>query len=124
MRKIFLVLTIIGLVFVGCGKVEQKAQYNYISGGMLELTNPKLALKQINSRANQTKCDVIVSYCQSCSESMSKGGKKGVHILDLIYDERMKVKMKQESRGTIKKWFYRYKSKIIIEVANKQIIVT
>ncbi len=31
MKKIFLVLTIIGLVFVGCGKVEQKAQYNYIS---------------------------------------------------------------------------------------------
>jgi len=85
------------------------------SGGMLELTNPKLALKQINSRANQTKCDVIVSYCQSCSESMTKGGKYGVHILDLIYFENMKEKMKQKKKGTVKKWFNRYQSKKMIE---------
>lgn len=85
------------------------------SGGMLELTNPKLALKQINSRANQTDCDVIVSYCQSCSESMTKGGKYGVHILDLIYNDRMKDKMKQKKNGTAKKWFNRYVSKKMIE---------
>ncbi len=85
------------------------------SGGMLELTNPKLALKQINSRANQTKCDVIVSYCQSCSESMSRGGKKGVHILDLIYDQNMKENMKQKKKGTAKKWLNRYYSKKMIE---------
>jgi len=85
------------------------------SGGMLELTNPKLALKQINSRANQTSCDTIVSYCQSCSESMTKGGKKGVHILDLIYDNDMKDKMQQKTNCTIKKWFNRYRSKKMIE---------
>lgn len=85
------------------------------SGGMLELTNPKLALKQINSRANQTDCDVIVSYCQSCSESMTKGGKYGVHILDLIYNDKMKDQMKQKKKGTATKWFNRYVSKKMIE---------
>ena len=30
MKKLFLVLTVIGLVFVGCGKVEKKPQYNYM----------------------------------------------------------------------------------------------
>ncbi len=30
MKKIFLFLTVIGLVFVGCGKAEKKPEYNYM----------------------------------------------------------------------------------------------
>jgi Fe-S oxidoreductase len=85
------------------------------SGGMLELTNPKLALNQMNSRANQTKCDTIVSYCQSCAESMSRGGKNGVHILDLIFTDIKKDNFVQKKNSVVKKWFNRYKSKKIIE---------
>ena len=85
------------------------------SGGMLELTNPKLASEQMNSRANQTKCDTIVSYCQSCSESVSKGGKNGVHILDLIFSDEEKKDFTQKKNGLVKKWYNRYKSKKMIE---------
>lgn len=56
------------------------------SGGMLELTSPALAYEQMKSRAHQTACESIVSYCQSCAESMSRGGKNGVHLLDLIFN--------------------------------------
>ncbi len=86
------------------------------SGGMIELTNSKLATLQMNSRANQTKCDTIVSYCQSCSESMSKGGKNGIHILDLIFIDEVQEDFVQKKNGLLKKWYNRYKSKKMIEV--------
>ena len=85
------------------------------SGGMLELTNPKLALNQMNSRAKQTECETIVSYCQSCSESMSRGGKNGVHILDLIFSDIKTDDFVQKKNSVVKKWFNRYKSKKNIE---------
>ncbi|WP_024955201.1 (Fe-S)-binding protein [Sulfurospirillum arcachonense] len=85
------------------------------SGGMLELTNPKLAIEQMNSRANQTSCDTIVSYCQSCAESMSRGGKNGVHILDLIFADNVIEGFSQKKNSVVKKWYNRYKSKKMIE---------
>ena len=30
MKKLLIILTVIGLLFVGCGKVEKKPQYNYM----------------------------------------------------------------------------------------------
>lgn len=85
------------------------------SGGMLELTNPKLAIKQMKSRANQTKCENIITYCQSCSESMIRGGKNGMHILDLIFTDKIEPDFKQKQFGTVAKWHNRYKTKRIID---------
>jgi len=79
------------------------------SGGMLELTHPSLAHEQMKTRAHQTACESIVSYCQSCAESMSHGGKNGVHLLDLIFNPTFS--MKQEAQGTFKKWYNRFTSR-------------
>ena len=81
------------------------------SGGMLEFTNPTLAIDQMKNRVNQTKCDTILSYCQSCAQSMSKGGKNGIHILDLIFNETSQTNFTQKQNGTISRWLNRYKSK-------------
>lgn len=82
------------------------------SGGMLELTHPSLAREQMKTRAHQTKCESIVSYCQSCTESMSKGGKNGVHLLDLIFNPTFGLKQKEQ--GTLKKWYNRFASRQMI----------
>ena len=82
------------------------------SGGMLELTHAALAKEQMRTRANQTECESIVSYCQSCAESMSKGGKNGVHLLDLIFTPEFS--MKQEAQGSLKKWYNRFNSRQMI----------
>lgn len=79
------------------------------SGGMLELTNSALAHEQMRTRASQTECESIVSYCQSCAESMSRGGKNGVHLLDLIFNSHFA--MKQEEQGVLKKWYNRFTSR-------------
>ena len=54
MKKLLLVLTVIGLVFVGCGKVEQKAQYNYIDANktaeLMREDISKLVLVDIQER--------------------------------------------------------------------------
>jgi Fe-S oxidoreductase len=85
------------------------------SGGMLELTNSKLALAQMNSRVNQTKCDTIISYCQSCAESMNRGGKNGIHILDLIFSQDAVDDFSQKKNNIVQKWYNRYKSKKMVE---------
>ena len=82
------------------------------SGGMLELTHAALAHEQMKTRAHQTECESIVSYCQSCAESMQKGGKNGVHLLDLIFDPTFS--MKQEKQGTLKRWYNRFTSRQMI----------
>ncbi len=85
------------------------------SGGMLELTNPQLALSQMQSRANQTTCKSIVSYCQSCAESMSRGGKNGLHILDFVFGDIKSKEFQQKRNGVVMKWYNRYKSKKMVE---------
>ncbi|SCM70489.1 (Fe-S)-binding protein [Desulfovibrio sp. 86] len=55
-------------------------------GNMLAVTMPKLAQKQRLHRAGQTSCHKIVTYCRSCSEAFDLAGKKGIHLLDLIFD--------------------------------------
>ena len=40
---------------------------------------------------------------------MSKGGKNGVHLLDLIFNPDFA--MKQEAQGTLKKWYNRFRSR-------------
>ena len=85
------------------------------SGGMLELTNPKLAKEQMVSRANQTQCETIVSYCQECARSMSRGGKKGVHILDLLFNPIVAKSFQQPFNNTLTSWVNRYKTKGMIQ---------
>lgn len=84
------------------------------SGGMLALTNPKLSREQMVKRANQTNCETIISYCQECCHSMSRGGKNGVHLLDLLFDEKVASAMKQPTLTTITSWINRYKTKRMI----------
>lgn len=59
------VLTLLGLSYEEFKSNREKTECCG-SGGMLELTNQKLAFAQMQSRANQTTCKSIISYCQSC----------------------------------------------------------
>lgn len=84
------------------------------SGGMLALTNPKLSREQMVSRAHQTSCETIVSYCQECCHSMTRGGKSGVHVLDLLFDESVSKSLTQPKNSTLASWLNRYKTKRMI----------
>lgn len=89
------------------------------SGGMVRVTNPQLAKKQTNKRANQSKTDNIVTYCESCCESMLSVNKQTLHILDFMFNEDV-LKYKtftQDRSSTIKKWKNRYTG---IKLANKK----
>lgn len=84
------------------------------SGGMLELKNPRLALRQMRKRCAQTERDLIISYCQSCVEAVEKGGKRGLHLLDLIFNDKVSPEFRQPRQGTLRRWINRYRSKRII----------
>lgn len=79
------------------------------AGGMMMCTNRNVALKQIDKRANQVDSDCVVSYCESCVNSMITGGKKGLHILDLLFNEDVikGVKNTQKNRGVLSHWIER-----------------
>jgi Fe-S oxidoreductase len=81
------------------------------SGGMVGATNSGISLAQKKKRADQTKKDYIVTYCEECVESMKKGGKKSIHILDLLFNEEIYKTFNQEDNNLIKKWVNRYKGK-------------
>ncbi|WP_027631720.1 (Fe-S)-binding protein [Clostridium hydrogeniformans] len=83
------------------------------AGGMVCVTNNKLALREMNNRAEETEADYIVSYCESCVESMIRGGKSSLHILDFLFNPKVinGEKLTQDIEGTIKKWTNRYNVK-------------
>lgn len=79
------------------------------SGSMLMCTSKELAFTQMKKRANQTNREHIVTYCQECVESMKRGGKKSVHILDLLFNKDIeKNEFDQIEISTLKKWINRY----------------
>jgi len=43
---------------------------------------------------------------------MNKGGKNGVHLLDLIFNPTFE--MKQKEQGVLKKWYNRFTSRQMI----------
>ena len=79
------------------------------SGGMLGVTNRGLALGQMKKRAQQATGDYILTYCQECVDSMRLGGKRSLHILDLLFSDSLNTEeSKQKSLNTIRKWSNRY----------------
>ena len=85
-------------------------------GGMVGLTNPEIAIRQMKKRTMQSDADYILTYCQACAESMQKGGAKTVHLLDILFPPNEKVSdLDQKRPGFIGKWINRYKGKLMTD---------
>lgn len=82
-------------------------------GGMVAPAKPDLAKRLISKSSSEAESDYVITYCASCREAMAMGGKKAVHILDLMFyskwDSNSEFPGLPES--FIKKWVNRYKSK-------------
>ncbi len=90
------------------------------SGAMVAVTNKKIALTQMKERAGQANSDYILTYCQECVESLTRSGKKSIHILDLLFnDEISNNNLGLKETSTINKWMNRYKTKQNIDTLHK-----
>lgn len=92
------------------------------AGAMVGVTNNLLAVKHMSKRAEQAPTQHILTYCQSCAEALSRGEKKTVHLLDLMFNDEVlnektcsTFRFQQKNRSTIQKWINRYKGKRRIE---------
>ncbi|MBZ9686612.1 (Fe-S)-binding protein [Clostridium estertheticum] len=87
------------------------------AGAMVGVTNNKLAVAHMSKRAEEATTDHILTYCQTCAESLSIGDKNAIHLLDLMFNEEMfsTFSFQQKKNNTTKKWSNRYKGKRIIE---------
>jgi Fe-S oxidoreductase len=90
-------------------------------GGMVVPANPPLALRIMKRRTGEVKSDCMVTYCAACRESMVRGGKKAVHILDLVFGDRWTSKSAFPGlpSGPVKGWVNRHKAKRLIKKAGK-----
>ncbi|MEW9122802.1 MAG: (Fe-S)-binding protein [Thermotaleaceae bacterium] len=82
-------------------------------GGMVVPANPELALRVMKRRTGEVESDYMVTYCAACRESMVKGGKKALHILDLIFGGpwTSKSEFPGVPGSPITSWKNRYKAK-------------
>lgn len=108
------ILNEIGLEFKEFEKNKEKTQCCG-AGGMMMSTNRNVALKQMKHRAESTDSSHIISYCESCVQSMITGGKKSLHILDFLFNENIiqKSTNTQESKGLLSHWKERRKTRNI-----------
>ena len=88
-------------------------------GGMVVPANPELALRVMQRRTAEIESDHMVTYCAACRESMVKGGKEAVHILDLIYEPTKTAESEfvGVGGGPLKAWGNRFKAKRELERA-------
>lgn len=85
------------------------------AGGMLNITNPQAALSWMQKRAAQTEAETIVTYCQECVVSLQKGGKKSLHLLDLVFNPDTLANKINRNPGLLARWYNRYKTKKILK---------
>ena len=82
-------------------------------GGMIVPVNPELAQTMMGNRASQAESDYMVTYCAACRGSMAMGGKKALHILDLVFDGPWTSESEFPEAGgnPLVSWVNRYKAK-------------
>lgn len=82
------------------------------AGGMITATSNELANAHMKKRAQQSEYEHLVTYCQECTESMKRGGKKALHLLDFIFNEEIYRTgvFDQRKTSTAGKWINRYRS--------------
>ncbi len=78
------ILTELGYEFIDTKKSRNKTRCCG-AGGMVGVVNPELATKVMERRVSDFNSKYVVTYCASCRQSMSIGGAKSWHILDLIF---------------------------------------
>ncbi|MEG0152062.1 MAG: (Fe-S)-binding protein [Cellulosilyticaceae bacterium] len=83
--------------------------------GMMLAKNPDIAKKLMKRRADSASTMRIVSYCESCVQSMLIGGKESMHILDLLFNDKyIENKCKSQSLIPLKgHWMERRKTALI-----------
>lgn len=91
-------------------------------GGMVVPANPDLAQRVMSKRTSEVKSDQMVTYCAACRESMVKGGKDALHILDLVYNPTYRSESEYPGAGgsPLTAWVNRYKAKKALEQAAKR----
>lgn len=82
-------------------------------GGMVFPADPELGKTVMKETANSSESEYVISYCASCREAMARGGKKSVHLLDLMFSDTYdsESEFAAPSKTSLENWTKRYKSK-------------
>lgn len=83
-------------------------------GGMVFPANPELGAEVMKTASKEAKEEYVITYCASCREAMARGGKKPVHILDLIFNDTYNSNsdFSPPPKSSIENWIKRYRSKV------------
>lgn len=87
-------------------------------GGMIVPVNQEIAKKVMDRRVSDFPTEHVVTYCAACRQSITLGGGKAWHILDLIWGDVVHLDSeppKDTLSSPVKAWQNRYKSKKAIK---------
>lgn len=76
------------------------------AGAMVSISQKELAEGHMKRRCDESESDYILTYCQECTESFMKQGKKSIHILDMIFGNYESLEYKET--GLADKWLKRF----------------
>lgn len=80
-------------------------------GGMVVPANPELSLRNMKRRTSEAKSEDMVTYCAACRESMVRGGKNAVHLMDIMFNDGCLDRPLPTVHGPIQSWINRFKAK-------------
>lgn len=82
-------------------------------GGMALPANPELSKRVMARRAQEASTDYMVTYCAACRMSMALGGKKALHLLDLVWGGPWTSESEFPAAGAsaLTSWGNRFRSK-------------
>lgn len=108
---------------LGC-KVEESPDSRKMTnccgfGGMVFPVNPELAKRVIKKSASIAPSEYVITYCASCRQAMAMGGKKSIHILDLMFNSEW-GSTPGLTKSVLKSWVNRYKTKCEISRLNNR----
>ncbi len=85
-NSVRMILTTLGYEFIEPENTREKTRCCGL-GGMINPINPELSKRLMTRRVNEFNTNHVVTYCSACRQSMSNGGAKSWHILDLVFGD-------------------------------------
>lgn len=76
------------------------------AGAMVSVAQKDISDRHTKRRCNQAKTDYIITYCQECTDTFKRYGKKSFHILDILFSDFKDLDFQEIKLST--KWKNRF----------------
>ena len=81
---------------------------------MIAAGDVRLGYEAMKKRAAESPCGMVVSYCASCRSAMRTGGRKSLHLLDLVFGGGWTDRPTPPPDRSLRSWFNRWRTRQLL----------